>query len=256
MNVPLDLAWMAAMLFSPVAGSVVGELVKRLPGGRPVALPRSQCGACGRIRSAANRVPIVNDVISKGRCRTCTAPIASFNIAIELSAVAVSVWAAMVDSDPFRLWADCVFGWMLLALAWIDWRHLRLPDALTLPLIAFSLAATALLTPAFVIESAVGAALGYSFFKGVALLHRVLRGHDGLGAGDAKLLAASGALVGWTGLPDVVLLAAMLGLGGVTLLHVSGRAFDRATAIPFGPYLAFATWIVRLHGPLVFSAVT
>jgi leader peptidase (prepilin peptidase)/N-methyltransferase len=160
----------------------------------------------------------------------------------------------MVDSDPFRLWADCIAGWMLLALAWIDWRHLRLPDVLTLPLIAFGLAETAVLTPALVSDSAIGAVLGYSFFKGVAMSHRVLRGRDGLGAGDAKLLAASGALVGWAGLPDVVLLAAVLGLCGMAMLRASDRAIDSVSAIPFGPCLAFATWVVRLHGPLIFGA--
>lgn len=175
---------------------------------------------------------------------------------IGLAAVGVAAWAAMVDSDSDRLWADCILGWMLFALAWIDWRHMRLPDVLTLPLIVMGLAATALITPELAAESVVGAILGYAVFKGLAVAYSFLRGHEGLGCGDAKLLAAAGAWVGWATLPDVVGLAALLALGGVAVSRVSGRAIGGATAVPFGPSLAFAIWIVRLQGPLLFWIVT
>jgi leader peptidase (prepilin peptidase)/N-methyltransferase len=75
-----------------------------------------------------------------------------------------------------------------------------------------------------------------------------LRGREGLGQGDAKLLAAGGAWLGWEALPWVVLLAAMLGLALALFRRARGVALTRETALPFGPPLALAIWIIRLHG--------
>ncbi len=75
-----------------------------------------------------------------------------------------------------------------------------------------------------------------------------MRGREGLGRGDAKLLAAGGAWLGWEALPWVVLLAAVLGLALALLQRARGMALTRETALPFGPSLALAIWIVRLHG--------
>jgi len=81
-----------------------------------------------------------------------------------------------------------------------------------------------------------------------------VRGYDGLGGGDAKLLAVAGAWLGWFALPDVVLLAAVLGIAASVLLRLSGRVITLNTALPFGPCLAFALWIERLHGGIFFDS--
>ena len=111
----------------------------------------------------------------------------------------VAAWAAAaVEPELGWLWADCVFGWMLLALAWIDWTHLRLPDVLTLPLLLAGLGATALLDPDDATDHALAAAIGYAALRLVSFGYLKLRGREGLGAGDAKLLAAAGG-VAWAG---------------------------------------------------------
>ena len=66
----------------------------------------------------------------RGRCRTCRAPIGGQHLAIELAALGVALSALTAGTEPVRLWIDCGLGWTLLTLAWIDWRHLRLPDTL------------------------------------------------------------------------------------------------------------------------------
>jgi len=90
-------------------------------------------------------------------------------------------------------------------------------------------------------------AIGYAAFVGIAFAFKRLRGVDGLGRGDAKLLAAGGAWVGWMGLPMIVLIASLLGivialLGG---LKKAPREGVPNNWIPFGPCLAvgiFAVW--------------
>ena len=255
MNALTGLPWFAPLVFAPFAGSLAGVMIKRLPAGDAVAVARSRCDACGRALSPVELLPIVSYLVLRGRCRSCGASIAPFHLLIEVAAIAVAVSAAMLERDPLLLWVDCIAGWTLLTLAWIDWRHMWLPDVLTLPLIAFSLAATALTTPTLLADNVVGAIVGFGVFAGVAVLYGLWRGHDGLGGGDAKLLAASGALVGWAALPDIVLLAALSAIIAIAVQRIFGHAIGRDTPIPFGPWLALATWIVRLHGPLLFGGI-
>jgi leader peptidase (prepilin peptidase)/N-methyltransferase len=131
---------------------------------------------------------------------------------------------------------------------------LRLPDALTLPLLAAGIAAQTMLASERLTASVLGAVVGYLSFRAIALTYRVSRGREGLGGGDAKLLSAAGAWVGWAALPDVVLLAAVFGLGLVVTMKISGRFIDKVAIIPFGPCLALASWMVYLYGPFLFGS--
>ena len=247
--------WLAYVL-APFVGSFLGVLIRRWPAGRAVALGRSCCDHCGTPLGPRDLVPLLSWLVSRGRCRHCQAPIGEFYPLVELAALAVALWAGTLDSGV-ALWLDCALGWGLLALGWIDAEHLLLPDLLTLPLILGGLAAAWLLEWPPVVDCAAGAAAGYVGFRLLAFLYRRLRGRDGLGAGDAKLLAAAGAWLGWQALGDVILGAALVGI----LWTVARR---RPTtdlpadpddpgpgAVPFGPALALAIWIVRLYGPFL-----
>jgi leader peptidase (prepilin peptidase)/N-methyltransferase len=152
-----------------------------------------------------------------------------------------------------RALLDCVFGWWLLTLAWIDLRSWRLPDLLTLPLIVAGLVAAVPGPPAGLIDRALGAALGYLLLKGVAVAYRQLRQAEGLGGGDAKLLAAAGAWVGATALPQVILGAALGALAVAGMLRLGGVRLGARSALPFGPFIAAASWGIWLIGPLTFQ---
>lgn len=231
------------LLVAPFAGSVLGVLIRRLPAGRPVVLARSCCDGCGAVLGVPDLVPLLSYAALRGRCRRCGQAIGRFHPAVELAALVVAAWAAL--ADPERVWWDCVLGWGLLALAWIDWDHLRLPDALTLPLIPAGLAAAWLVDPGLAAEHAAAAAVAYGLFRGLAWAYRRVRGRDGLGQGDAKLLAVAGAWVGLAGLPGVLLGGGLIGLA---LAALRWRQAVGGAQLPFGPALALALWVVRLHG--------
>jgi len=237
------------LLLSPFVGSFLGVVIRRLPLGRPIAVARSECEGCGRALPARDLVPLLSYVLLRGRCRFCRAGIARFHVGIELAAIAVAAWAtlAVPGGNAAVVWVDCAVGWWLLVLAWIDWDHLRLPDVLTLPLVIAGLLATWALEPEATADHAAAAAAAYLAFRGIALAYRLLRGREGLGQGDAKLLAASGAWVGLAGLPSVVLGAALTALA-VALGMRMVRRIAADMPIPFGPYLALATWVVRVYG--------
>ncbi len=233
------------VLAGPFAGSLVGVLARRLPDGRPVALDRSRCDSCGAALNGAELVPLLSFLVLRGRCRRCGAPIAPFHWQVELAATAIALLAALWD--PADAWSDAALGWTLLALSLIDLRCGRLPDVLTLPLIPAGLLLAWWDAPELGTDHAVAAAVGFASFRLLSLLYRRLRGRDGLGGGDAKLLAALGAWVGLAALPGVLVGAAGLGLAYALLLRARGRVVTGATALPFGPCLALAGWVVRLH---------
>ncbi len=130
-----------------------------------------------------------------------------------------------------------VLATVLAALAAIDLRRQVLPDLLTLPLLVAGL----LLAGDGLADRALAAVLGWSAFAGLAAAYRRLRGIDGLGGGDAKLLAAAGAWVGTAGLPWVILLAAAGGLAAVAALSLAAT-WSPGRRLPFGPFLAVAFW--------------
>jgi len=97
------------------------------------------------------------------------------------------------------------------------------------------------------VDRAIGAALGYGALLAIALAYRALRGRDGLGLGDAKLLGALGAWFGWQALPFILLIAASTGLA---VMLATGRAKDRTARAPLGTFLALAAlpaWIIIRH---------
>ncbi|MEL6692949.1 MAG: A24 family peptidase [Pseudomonadota bacterium] len=159
-----------------------------------------------------------------------------------LYAGAFVVFGQHVHSRLPDLIASGVLAAGLLTLSYIDLRTGLLLDILTLPLAILGLAYS-VWTGDWMLSLA-GAILGYAMIAGLAYYWRVRRGYEGIGLGDAKLLAAGGAWVGVGGIPILLLIASSVGI--LAAITVSGKArspSDRL-AIPFGPSLALGTWVV------------
>ncbi len=133
-------------------------------------------------------------------------------------------------------------GVALLLLAGIDLRIQRLPDILTLPLVLVGLVLAVKLGQWVWLDRAAAAFLAWATFTALAAVYRRHRGREGLGGGDAKLLAAGGAWVGLAGLPWVVLLASLSAL----VFIATHRPWPPDRRLPFGPFLAASIWLVWL----------
>lgn len=250
-------SWIWPVVASPFIGSFLGVLITRARAPRTILWTRSVCDACGHTLGPADLVPLASWAASGGCCRYCATRIGLFYPGIELAALGVALWSAWLVSG-WLLWASCALGWILLALAVIDWREYRLPDFLTLPLIPAGLAVQYALAPDApfslasnsLLSGAIGAAAGYAFILLVRWGYAAVRRREGIGLGDAKLFAATGAWVGWFGLPSVLLVAALVGLASALVLYGRKQAIRSDDRIPFGTFLCLATWIVWLYGPL------
>lgn len=150
------------------------------------------------------------------------------------------------------LYASLLLATVLLLLSYIDLRTGLLPDLLTLPLIgaglvyAFSIEASAL-------YAVIGAGMGYLLVAGLALFWRKYRGYEGIGLGDAKLLAAGGAWVGIGSIPLVLLIASGLGILATLTVSQKTRTNRLRFALPFGPCLCFGIWVAWCVGQTLIS---
>jgi len=138
---------------------------------------------------------------------------------------------------------------ILLYLGYVDLRSFRLPDFITLPLIIVGLLFNFLSPSSFVdiTDSIAGALIGYGSLWLLNCLYRLAKRQDGIGMGDAKLLAALGAWLGWAALPSILLIASISGfIGG--MIYLKWRQQSSHHPFPFGPFLAFAG-IIELLWP-------
>ncbi|MGI9500249.1 MAG: prepilin peptidase [Geminicoccaceae bacterium] len=240
------------VVLAPFVGSFLGVVIDRLPEGRPIIAGRSACDTCGYALGWTDLLPLLSFLLLRGSCRYCNTRLRIFYPLIELAAIAVALSAAFVLSG-WLLILSVGLGWSLLALAVIDHRHLVLPDGLTLPLIPAGLAVAYMIEPGLLKAHIIGGAVGLLVFLGIAWLYRYLRGREGLGMGDAKLLAGAGAWLGWPALPGVVLLAAVSALCITFLRILSGDRMAINGELPFGGHLAFSFWASWLIGPLTLA---
>ena len=149
----------------------------------------------------------------------------------------------------FSQWIQIFLILLLLYLAYFDLRTFRLPDIITLPLIFIGILFNSLSNQGFASfqESIIGAIIGYTGLWLLNSLYRALKKQNGIGMGDAKLLAALGAWLGWQPLPGILLTASLTGLiGGLIWLLCNKQ--NHLAAFPFGPFLAIAG-IIELLWP-------
>ena len=145
-----------------------------------------------------------------------------------------------------RLAASLLLGSSLALLGVIDALVFRLPDLITLPLIALGLVVTGLHDRADLIAHVIGATAGYAVLAIAAAAYARVRSREGLGLGDAKLMACAGAWLGWSPLPLVLLGAAMGGIAWLAVARLRHGATAWAQPAPFGVPLALAIWTAWL----------
>ena len=234
--------WLVGLaILGAILGSFIATLVIRWPDGRSVMTGRSQCDACDVVLRPRDLVPLLSAMVARGRCRTCGAGIDPVHWQIELAAVWIGGVAGLVVPGPAGL-AGAVFGWLLLALAALDVTEFWLPDRLTGTLALAGLATGLVGVEPCLSDRLIGGVAGFGALWAIGAGYEMLRGREGLGGGDPKLLGAIGLWLGWAMLPAVLLLAAMTGLALVGIGMMLGRRASLVDRVPFGALLAIAAY--------------
>jgi leader peptidase (prepilin peptidase) / N-methyltransferase len=247
--------WLLALLAGLALGSFANVLIHRVPTGGSLLRPSSSCPACGRRLRPWENIPLLSWLLLRARCAGCHAPISPRYPLVE---GLVALQALLL---PARMGLD--WSWLLLlpalalltALAFIDWDTQRLPDRLTLPLGLIGLAACAVQgllalvgAPPLAglpgpLDGLLGGLAGGGLLYAIAWIGWWILRREAMGAGDIKLMAAFGLLLGW----QQTLLALLLGAlaGSIAGVIQRGARFEER---PFGPWLALGSIIALFWG--------
>ena len=207
-----------------------------------IVVEPSHCPHCKHPLSWYENIPLISWLALRGKCRHCHAPISAQYPLVEFITMVLVMACVWQFGFGWKAFGAIVFTCFLISLAGIDLRTRLLPDQLTLPLLWLGLIAS--IENLYVGQKAalLGAMAGYFSLWSVYWVFKQLTGKEGMGHGDFKLLAAIGAWVGLKGILPTILVSSIVGaIIGSIWLFAAGR--DRATPIPFGPYLAIAGWI-------------
>jgi leader peptidase (prepilin peptidase)/N-methyltransferase len=266
-----------AVLAGLAFGSFLNVCISRLPQHESIVAPRSRCPNCfAPIRSSDN-IPVLSFLLLKGRCRDCGAPISPRYPLIEATTAALFLLCFLQFGLSLSGIGTAVLCWLLLGLAATDAETLRLPDALTLPGLALGvlysgirgtggdLSAFEASSNATSFDILIGfqwkaAAESLLWAAGAAVVILLIRGiywlarrREGMGLGDAKLLAMIAAWLGlWPTLLTLflgVLSAAVYGLVITRLPHKQPPSGEIPTVrLPLGAFLCAAALFVVFRG--------
>lgn len=258
-----------ALLFGLLIGSFLNVCIHRWPRGRSVVRPRSHCVRCRKMIPWYDNIPLVSYIVLGGRCRYCRRPISIRYPAVEL------ITGLLFFFFVFRLGLTaaaakfCVFSAILVALAFCDLEKRLLPDEFTLGGFAVGLAFS-LFVPVSpdadsiagmilylagvkvsnrvesLAESLVAAAVLSGILWGAGLIYLKVRGREGLGFGDVKLVATIGAFLGfrlalasmaWGGVAG-----SLIGLAYIWIAHKDASTFE----LPYGTFLSAAALLTAI----------
>lgn len=245
-------AWLTVLLglLGLIVGSFLNVCIYRLPRRESVNWPGSHCTACNRPLSWYENIPIVSWLVLRGRCRTCGERISVVYPLVELITGVLFVAGYAIYGWTPMLAVRLAFACAMVVLFAIDLRHHLLPNVITVPGIVIGFLLSLFLPPGWK-ASLIGLIAGGGVLFAIAEGYYRLRGVEGLGMGDVKMLSMIGAFLGW----KLMLVTLILGSFAGSLIGVGVIALGRGgmkAALPFGTFLAVGALTAAVAGdPLV-----
>jgi leader peptidase (prepilin peptidase) / N-methyltransferase len=226
-----------------ITGSFVGVIAHRVPRGRSIVGPRSECPSCGAQIAAYDNIPMISWILLRGHCRSCSARIPPRYPLVELAVgAAFAATAVVLYDDPAELALGLVFVAVLAAITLTDLERRVIPNSILVVGAVIGLGIVAGTDPSSLSERGIAAVAAGGFLLLAALAYP-----RGMGMGDVKLAALMGLFLG-----SAVGAALLVGIGsgavvGVGLMLRYGPE-ARKQAIPFGPFLALGGVVALLAG--------
>ena len=238
-----------SFLLGTIVGSFVNVVIVRVPREESIVSPPSRCPDCGRQIRYYDNIPIISYILLGGRCRDCRGRISPLYPLVEFITGALFLGIYLKWGIGSTTVVYFVFTAAMIAVFWIDLEHMIIPDVISLNCIPVGIAAAvAGFIPGLDWKSSIaGSLLGVAVLYVPAYLYEKIRGAEGLGGGDVKLMAMIGAFTGPYGVMFVLLVASTVG----SLVGLAGMVAKRTgatTPLPFGPFLAAAAAVYIFIG--------
>ncbi len=232
--------------FGLAIGSFLNVCIYRLPRGESVVSPPSRCPSCGRGLRWFENVPVLGYLLVGGRCRTCRVAVSPMYPIVEAGTTFLFLLQYWQLGWQPLLGIRLVFVAAMIALFVTDLQHRILPNVITLPGVVIGVAASLLFEPGWR-ASLIGVVVGGGALWAVGEAYFRIRGEEGMGMGDVKMLAMIGAFLGWQLMLVTLLIASLAGSafgGGMILLDRGSMKY----ALPLGSFLAAGALIATHVG--------
>jgi len=237
-------------------GSFLNVVIHRLPRRESVVHPRSRCPACEAAIAPRDNIPLLSWIVLRGRCRHCGTAISGRYPLVELATgLLFGATTLAIGAEP-ELPAFLVFTAALIAASAIDLEHHIIPNRLVFPTLGLTAAGLVAAAAADGDWGRVGdGAVGAGAFSGVLLVLNLVY-PAGMGFGDVKFASLLGLALGWLrpGLVAVALFGSFLAAAVVGLALIITGVRGRKDPVPFGPFLAVATYATILVGDATLDA--
>ena len=227
-------------------GSFLNVVIYRLPLKQSLVSPGSRCTSCKRRLAWYENVPVASYLVLRGRCRTCGTRISPTYPIIEVITAAVAVAWYLHFGWSILFVARVVFALALIVLFVIDLQHRILPNVITLPGIAVGLAFSLVAPPGW-LDALIGAVVGGGLLFAIAEGYYRIRGEEGLGMGDVKMIAMIGAFLGWQQTLLALVLSSLIG-SMVGLAMIAAKKGNMKYALPFGSFLTIGALAASVVG--------
>ena len=221
-------------------GSFANVCIYRLPLDKGVALGRSYCIKCKKQIVWYDNIPIISYLLIEGKCRKCKKKISFQYPLVELLNILTFVIIYFFYGITFTTILLIALSLTFLIIFFIDLKHFIIPNNLTYPMMILGFVKSFdpnlnSLFPNYV-NSLIGGFFGYGIIWLIIFFYKVLRNKEGMGWGDAKLLAVIGFWFGWISVPFILFSSSVVALISVipSLLNKSKKL---SSEIPFGPFI-------------------
>ena len=221
-----------SFLFGLVVGSFLNVCIHRIPQEKSIVHPGSSCPHCGARIKFYDNIPLVSYVILLGKCRSCRHPISVRYPVVEMLTGLLSTALFLRYGLGPQYFLFLAFSAALIIVSFVDLNYKIIPNVISL--LSW-------------MDSLIGIVVGGGSLYFIGLIFKWLRGKEGMGLGDVKLLAMIGAWMGYLALPYIVLISSLTGaiIGGGALLLTRKRFSE---TIPYGPFLVLGTLVYLFFG--------
>ena len=239
--------YLLATFLGAIFGSFANVCIYRLPTNKKISKGRSFCPKCKKKISWYDNIPLVSFLVLGGKCRKCKKEISIQYFLVEVISAFLFIFIYYYFGISIDTLLLVILSMFLLVIFFIDLKHYIIPNELTFPLMgigflkSFDPNLNTAIFPNFV-NSLIGGVLGYLLIWSIIFFYKQIRNKEGMGLGDAKLLAVTGFWFGWISVPFVIFSSSIIALISV-IPSLMTKKRKMTSQIPFGPYIVLATVI-------------